>query len=332
MRVSSLQYTRRLISAAALTALAAVGGGAPLAAQAEPPAQQQTQAPGFYRMALGEFEVTALYDGWIGLSPGLLKGASEADVQALLARMFQATTEGVQTAVNGYLIHTGANLVLIDAGAAACFGPTLGNIQDNILAAGYAPEDIDTVLLTHLHPDHSCGLVNKDGSAAFPNARVRVSKAEAGFWLNKEVAAKMPEDSQPFFRMARESVAPYTASGRFETYDIGDALLPGLEVVSSPGHTPGHVSYLFASGDQSLIVWGDIVHSHAVQFPQPEVSIEFDIDAPQAIATRKQLLADAALDKLWVAGAHLPFPGIGHVRAETSGYAWVPVEFGPLPQ
>lgn len=332
MTVSSPQVARQSMRAAALLLTLVLIAGAPLTLVAEPPAQQQTQVPGFYRMVLGEFEVTALYDGSIELSPALLNGISEEGLQSLLARMFHVEDGGVQTAVNGYVVHTGTNLVLVDAGAAACFGPALGKLEDNLRAAGYRPEQIDTVLLTHLHPDHSCGLVDGQGNAAYPNAQVYVSEPEAGFWLSEEVAARMPEESHAFFRMAREAVAPYAQAGRFATYQVGEALLPGLEVVPSPGHTPGHVSYLFNSKDQNLLVWGDIVHNHAVQFPHPEVSIDFDVDAPQAVATRKKMLADAALDKLWIAGAHLPFPGIGHVRAETAGYAWVPVEFGPLPQ
>lgn len=330
MKSNSMQPVRRISCALASALVLALALPTSAAAQAQPPAQQQSQVPGYYRMMLGDFEVTALYDGWIGLEPALFKGSTAEDIQGLLARMFQESTGGIQTAVNGYLVHTGSQLILVDTGAAQCFGPTLGGIQDNIRAAGYTPEQIDTVLLTHLHPDHSCGLLSKDGKAAFPNAEVRVSKAEADFWLSREVAAKMPEDSQAFFKMARESVAPYQATGKLQTYTIGDALIPGVEVVSSPGHTPGHASYLVTSGDQSLLIWGDIVHNYAVQFPRPEVSIEFDTDAPQAIATRKKLLADAALDKLWVAGAHLPFPGLGHVRAETQGYSWVPVEYGPV--
>lgn len=106
--------------------------------------------------------------------------------------------------------------------------------------------------------------------------------------------------------------------------------MAGLSAVPAHGHTPGHRGYLFKSGNQSLLLWGDIVHSHAVQFRRPEVALEFDVDSTLAVHTRKKLFADAARGKLWVAGAHLPFPGIGRVRVESKGYAWVPVEYGPL--
>ncbi|MCM2332051.1 MAG: MBL fold metallo-hydrolase [Pseudomonas sagittaria] len=321
--------TRHALLAAALAG-SVMTAGLPLTASAAPVAKQQTQVPGFYRMALGEFEVTALYDGYVDLDPKILKGASAEDIQRLLAKMFVESSRGVQTAVNAYLINTGSQLVLVDAGAAQCFGPTLGVIQANIQAAGYQPEQIDSVLLTHLHPDHACGLLTADGQMAFPNASVHVPQAEADYWLSTEVMATAAEPSQGMFKMAQAAVAPYVAADKLKRYGEQGPGIAGVTSVASRGHTPGHSGYLFASGDSRLLVWGDIVHSHAVQFARPEVAIEFDVDSAQAIATRQRVLADAALDKLWVAGAHLPFPGIGHVRTEGEGYAWVPVEYGPL--
>ena len=303
---------------------------APVASQAAPVAKQQTQVPGYYRMAVGELEVTALYDGYVDLDTKLLKGASAEDIQGLLARMFVESGKGMQTAVNAYLINTGKHLVLVDSGSSKCFGPTLGGILGNLKAAGYQPEQVDSVLLTHLHPDHACGLLDAEGKPAFANATVFVAKDEAGYWLNPEIAAKAPEDSKKFFEMAQNAVAPYQAAGKLKTYAPGASLVKGVSAAPSPGHTPGHSGYLFASGGQSLLVWGDVVHNHAAQFANPDIAIEFDVDNAKAIASRKQVFADAAKDKLWVAGAHLPFPGLGHLRNEGKGYAWVPVEYGPI--
>ena len=301
----------------------------PTVTQATPVAQQKTQAPGFYRMMLGNVEVTALYDGYVPIEAKLLKGISAQDAQTLLARMFLADAPAVQTAVNGYLINTGKNLILVDAGTAQCFGPTLGNMLNNLRAAGYDPAQVDTVLLTHLHGDHACGLT-KEGKAAFLNATVYVSKTEADFWLNPKVAAKATPELQGYFKMSQDAVAPYVAAKKLKTYKMGDKLVEGVEVVSTPGHTPGHTSYLISSNKESILLWGDIVHSHAVQFIRPEVAIEFDVDSQQAVATRKKILKQVAADKLWVGGAHLPFPGLGHVRAEKEGYSWVPVEYNPV--
>lgn len=315
------------------TALAGAAVLASAPAVAAPPAQQRQQVPGYYRLALGAFEVTALYDGFIDLDSKILLGTTPDEVRALTARMFIAKPEAVQTAVNAFLVHTGDRLVLVDTGAAQLFGPTVGAILRNLKAAGYDAGQVDTVLLTHLHPDHVAGLLLPDGTPAFPNAVVRAAAADAEFWLDEQVAAKAAKESQPFFKMARDSVAPYVAAGRFKPFKPDEELMPGVTAVTavpSPGHTPGHSSYLFTSNGENLLVWGDIVHSHSVQFTKPEVAIEFDVDSVKAVETRKRLLAEAAAKKLLVGGAHLPFPGVGHVRAEPAGYAWVPVEYGPL--
>lgn len=299
------------------------------AVHAAPPAQHKTQAPGYYRMMLGQLEVTALYDGYIDLPTKVLKYSSAREIQSLLGRMFLVSTPGVQTSVNAYLVHTGSQLILVDAGTGNCFGPTLGRVAENLRAAGYAPEQVDVVLLTHLHGDHACGLT-ANGQAVYPNANVYVDEAEAAFWLDEGRAAAAPKDDQGNFAMARDGVAPYRAAGRFHTFRSGTSPIPGVQAMAEHGHTPGHSGYLFTSGHESLLLWGDVVHSHAVQFRRPRVAMEFDTDPRAAIATRQRIFADAARDKLWVGGAHLPFPGIGHVRRDVDGYAWVPVEYGPV--
>lgn len=291
--------------------------------------QQKTQVPGYYRLMLGQFEVTALYDGAIDLDEKLLKNIDKRDIQRLLAREFLKGPK-VQTAVNAYLVNTGNKLVLIDAGAAKLFGPGLGNIVDNLRAAGYTPEQVDTVLVTHLHGDHINGLVTPDGQRVFTNAEVWSAKADNDFWLSEAIANQAPKDFQPFFKMSRDAAAPYLAAGKWKTFDSDRELLAGVSSVDTHGHTPGHVSYLFQSGDQRLLVLGDLVHNHAVQFARPEVAFEFDNDPKQAVATRKRIFHKTAREKLMVAGMHLPFPGVGHVRKEAKGYAWVPAEFAPL--
>jgi glyoxylase-like metal-dependent hydrolase (beta-lactamase superfamily II) len=186
------------------------------------------------------------------------------------------------------------------------------------------------VLLTHLHADHAAGLLGADGKPLFPNAEVRVAQADNDFWLSEEIAAKAPDGFKPFFKLAREAAAPYQAAGRWKPFSGEVELAPGIKAVDAHGHTPGHTAYMIESKGQRLLIVGDAVHSHAVQFARPEVAIEFDSDKKQAVAARKRLFARAAKEKLALAGMHLPFPGLGHVRADGKGYAWVPVEFSPI--
>jgi glyoxylase-like metal-dependent hydrolase (beta-lactamase superfamily II) len=298
--------------------------------QAEAP-KVLTQVPGYYRLQLGQFEITALYDGAIELDAKLLKNAAAADLNRLLSRMFVGNPK-MQTAVNAYLINTGANLVLVDAGAAKLFGPSLGFVPQNLKAAGYDPAQVDTVVITHLHPDHVGGLIDEAGRPLFPKAAIWVSTADNDFWLSEKIADSSPPAMQPFFKMARDSAEPYLQSGQWKTFTDGNTIVPGVQAVTANGHTPGHTAYAIASEGQKLLIWGDLVHAHAVQFARPGVSIEFDIDQKQAIATRRRIMKSMAAGKSLVAGMHLPFPGIGRVRAEGKGsYSWVPIEFAPLP-
>jgi glyoxylase-like metal-dependent hydrolase (beta-lactamase superfamily II) len=319
---------RRTASLAlALLSLAANLSLAPTA-RAEAP-QQLTQVPGYYRQMVGGFEITALYDGEIALDTKLLKNTNPQQVQTLLARMFR--TNPTPTAVIAYLVNTGNKLVLVDAGAAKVFGPTLGHVVANLKAAGYDPAQVDAVLLTHMHGDHAGGLLTPGGDVVFPNAKVFASKADADFWLSAEVMAKAPDSAKGFFKIAQDAVAPYAKAGRLNTFEGEAEIMPGIKPVAEFGHTPGHTGYLFESKGSKLLIWGDVVHNAAVQFPQPKVTIEFDADQAKAQATRLKLFGWTAKDALLVAGAHLPFPGIGHVRADGKGaYSWVPVDFAPV--
>lgn len=300
-------------------------------AQAEAPLVP-TQVPGYYRMQLGRFEVTALYDGAIELDTQLLYDARPADLQRLLSRMFVGNPK-MQTAVNAYLVNTGRNLVLVDTGAAKLFGPRLGYVLQNLKAAGYEPAQVDTVVITHLHGDHMGGLNDAEGRPLFAKAKILVSQTDNDFWLSQKVADAAPAQFQRFFKMARDVAAPYLASGQWQTFTDGAVLVPGMQAVKANGHTPGHTAYAVESDGQKLLIWGDLVHAHAVQFAKPGVSIEFDTDRKQAVATRRAIMKAMAASQSLVAGMHLPFPGIGHVRAEgKASYSWVPVEFAPLPE
>ena len=300
-------------------------------AHAEAP-KVQTQVPGYYRMMLGQFEITALYDGALELDTKLLHNTTPTELNRLLARMFVDNPK-MQTAVNAYLINTGEHLVLVDAGAAKLFGPSLGFILQNMKAAGYEPAQVDTVIITHMHRDHIGGLADAEGRPLFPKAKILVAREDDDYWLSQKIADAAPVKLQSMFQTARDIAGLYQKSGQWQTFTEGSVLVPGIKSVRANGHTPGHTAFAVESGGQKLLIWGDLVHSHAVQFANPGVSFEFDVDRKQAVATRKSIFKAMAASKSLVAGMHLPFPGIGHVRADGKGsYSWVPIEFAPLPK
>lgn len=299
-----------------------------LAAHAAAP-QVKTQAPGYYRMMLGDFEITALNDGTVDLPMDkLLAGAKAGQVAKAFDKAYLKAP--IETSVNAYLVNTGSKLVLIDTGAAGLFGPTLGKLLANLKAAGYTPDQVDEIYITHLHPDHVGGLL-ADGKVAFPNAIVRMDKHDADFWLSAENLDKAPADAKGFFQGAQASVKPYSDAGRVKTFEGETELVPGIRAVATPGHTPGHSFYAVESKGQKLMIWGDVMHAAAVQFPDPSITIAFDTDSKLAGPVRKKAFADAAKAGYWVAIAHVAFPGIGHLRAEGKGYQWVPVNYSAKP-
>ncbi|MGV3742541.1 MAG: MBL fold metallo-hydrolase [Burkholderiaceae bacterium] len=317
----------RAAARASFVALLSLAAFPLLNAHAAAPMVKQS-APGYYRMMLGDFEVTALLDGTVTLPVNkLLTNTTPAKVDQALAKSFLKSP--VETSVNGYLVNTGDKLILIDAGAAGLFGPTLGKLIDNLKAAGYQPEQVDHILITHMHPDHVGGLAN-NGMRVFPNATIHADKHEADFWLSEENKNKAPADAKSFFEGAMASLLPYSKDGKLKTFEGSASIAPGIKAMADHGHTPGHSMFLIESKGEKLVAWGDLLHVAAVQFAQPDVAIQFDTDSKPAVVHRKKAFADAAKQGYWVAGAHLPFPGIGHVRKEGKGYAWVPANYTTL--
>ena len=298
-------------------------------AHAAPP-MAKTQAPGFYRMMLGDFEVTAISDGTVKLPmKDLLTNTTPAKVDAALKRA--AIAYPVETSVNAYLINTGSKLVLIDTGAAGLFGPTLGNLLTNLKASGYQPEQIDEIYITHMHADHVGGLMSS-GAIAFPNATLRIDKADTDFWLSEAKMNAAPADSKGFFQGAMASVNPYVAAGKLKTFEGGVELVPGIRSQATHGHTAGHSVYIVESKGEKLVLWGDLMHVAAVQFDNPAVTIKFDSDTKDAAKERKKAYADAAKGGYIVGVSHISFPGLGRVRANAGGkgYTWIPVNYSSL--
>jgi glyoxylase-like metal-dependent hydrolase (beta-lactamase superfamily II) len=282
------------------------------------------QPPGVHHFAIGDVVVTALNDGMIGdatfnffdFVTNLARDAAEA--------LHRATFRVVppRLAVNAFLLHLPDRTVLVDGGCGAAMGPTVGRLAANLAAMGVRPESIDTILATHLHPDHVGGLVDGTGRATFPNAELVVHEADATYWSDDAVLAQAAdEQDKQFVLLARATLAAYRDRTRMVT--AGEAL-PGISTIPAPGHTPGHTGWLIASGSETLLIWGDIVHLPGVQFAHPEAGMVFDVDGAQAIATRQRIMDMAATDRLRVAGMHLDFPSFGHVVRDASAYAFVP--------
>ncbi len=311
--------------AVALVAVLASFVAVPNATLAAPP-QHRDQVPGFYRLKVGDLEVTALFDGAAVFDAHWLNG-TKATMDGVV-KALQEDPSLLDVSDEGFLVNTGKQRILVDAGAGTWWGGgVLGRLEGSLRSAGYTPEEIDIVLITHLHSDHVGGLTTQDGKRVFPNADVYVAKAESDFWLSTEIAAKAPKDVQPFFQSARAIAAPYIKAGKWHTFNGSESIVDGMQLVPLPGHTPGHTGYEFSSKGQKILFCGDIIHAQRVQLQHPEVTAVFDIDQNAAAATRLQLLPKLAREDVLIAGPHMPFPALGRLRKEGSGYSWVPVVF-----
>lgn len=272
---------------------------------------------------VGQTTVTAISDGFLTIEPGILNGVDEAGFAAALERA-HISGKAHPTGVNAFLIESGAEKILIDAGTGAVFGPTLGHMGAHLNALGVAPADITKLVATHLHPDHIGGAM-VDGKNPFEKAELVVHEADLGFWTNADVKAQAPENFHAFFDLAAGVTASF--GERIKTVAGEADLGHGLTAMPMPGHTPGHMGIMVEDSGDNLLIWGDIVHVPPVQFADPSVTIAFDADQDTARATRAKVLDMVATDGLKVAGAHIEFPGMGYLSKDGSGYRWEPAPY-----
>jgi glyoxylase-like metal-dependent hydrolase (beta-lactamase superfamily II) len=196
--------------------------------------------------------------------------------------------------------------------------------------AGVQPAEVDAVLLTHMHPDHSAGLTDPaTGARLFPNAELVAHENERKHWFDDAAMARASDlYKQLHFQMTREQVTPYL--DRLRTFKSGE-VFPGITAMPLPGHTPGHTGYLIESGKDRLLIWGDIIHIPEVQFARPEIAMVPDTDPDAAVATRRKMLDMAASERMFVTGMHLHFPGFGHVARDGATYRYYPEPWAHTP-
>ncbi|MCO6417491.1 MBL fold metallo-hydrolase [Siccirubricoccus sp. KC 17139] len=278
----------------------------------------EAQVPAIHHRKVGDITVTSVSDGFLDGSMAVIQNIAPEDAVRILQGAYRPVPR--RTAVNTFLIRSGDRVALVDTGCGTAMSPTGGKLFANLAAAGVAPEEIDTVLLTHMHPDHSNGL-SKDGKRLFPNAELVMHAQELAHWHDDVQMAKSDEvGRQRNFQASRDQVAPY--ADRTRTFTGGE-VFPGVTAMPLPGHTPGHTGYVIASGNQQLFIWGDIIHLPEIQIQHPEVTMAFDVDPVQAAATRARIFDMVATDGLAVAGMHMHFPGLLHLAKRQGGYTLI---------
>ncbi|MDR3265399.1 MAG: MBL fold metallo-hydrolase [Synergistaceae bacterium] len=269
-----------------------------------------------HRYGVGAFEVIQLSEGESERDPSLFVGATPEQVKKYVP------TGTYLTATNTFLVRTPDRLVLVDTG----YGRELFK---NLQAVGVEPEQIDVVLLTHMHGDHIGGLL-RDEKPAFPKAEVWLARQERDYWTSEEIMNTFSPDKRGGFKNSIDVTKAYgDAVHTFEPGALGSeiaGLFPGIKPVAAFGHTPGHTLYLVESNGERLLIWGDLTHAMAIQMPVPEVAMTYDTDPQMAVASRLAVLKYVAENGIPIAGMHVPLPALGTVTAAPDGgYVFTPV-------
>lgn len=269
------------------------------------------QAQSLPTMQIGDFKVTALTDGFFELPPSFLMKNGEP---------LRDGPESVHLEINAFLVTTADRTLLVDTGCGPLLGPTVNHLADSLALSGKALSDIDAVLCTHIHPDHTNGLIDASGMALFPNAQIFVHQNEIDFWMSDEQRSKAPEALRIQFEWARQAFEPY--AGRVWPFERGE-ILQGIEAVPLFGHTPGHSGFQFdGGGNNQLLIWGDIVHAIELQVRDPDVTVVADLDPEMARSSRRAIFDRVASDDILFAGMHVGFPGFGRLARGGTGYEY----------
>ncbi len=316
-----LNPTRRHVIASA--AFAAALGLDKRLALIGPALAQKTPDPaaGNHRYRVGTVEITALYDGiWEKPhDPTFIKNASVEETKEALGKA-GLSTDFVSIPLTVVVIKTGDKYVMVDAGSGGQWQPTAGKLAANMKAAGIDPAAIGTILISHFHPDHIFGLMEKGtNNPVYPNAELVMNAGEYKWWTEPGRVEKLPEARKALGQRI-QTVFPNWKN--FKLIEGEKEVAPGVRLVNAPGHTPGHAAFVVSSGNQQLMISNDTAYVPALTAPHPEWQGAYDQDGPLAVETRRKLIDRVIADKMMICGAHFPFPGAGSFAKDGSGYAF----------